>query len=68
METSPQNLEKRVRLFEGKDFIPLFGVLNLISREEKLEHLRYSVAAGVCITYNTAVLTGLLFISAYYFK
>ena len=34
METSPQNLEKRVRLFEGKDFIPLFGVLNLISREE----------------------------------
>ena len=57
MNETDGTLEKKARMFELKDFIPIFGALNLISRESRLTPLKYSLAAGMLLIYEAALFT-----------
>ena len=50
------NLEKKVKMFESKDFIPLFGALHQSDRYRNLRDLKYYVSGATVFLYNTALL------------
>ena len=64
MGIQENGLERKAKILEGKDFIPVLGVINLINREKNLTANKYSLGAGIIFLYNTSLLLGLWYTAA----